>query len=412
MPRTLPWLIGASKTKRESNSPATQIKRTSNPRVKDETPTKKGALTSGRDLLKSSPSPPSSPIHRCPSEEFLHEGLHKDDMFMMVEDEFYAVAQTFTQHLHYAEFIRRKKEAKLQNAATIADIARPTDGVTPMSDELKKKYVADELSARQRNGLDKVVGKQARDEDAGDDIEENSWAGTHLQDLMLSPRRVRSLVGLQGIRSTTRAAAGFSQSSGSDLRGSDVRDNEGCVEEGQEKPALPGDTTTDDEDLDAGVGQSTPTIARGSHDPSGLGSLRDSSYGMRLSNSMRRTCEKGSTIKVHQSTPSITTRNHVSSSSGSLHQSSFTTGSSEKRSSEDVKDEIGATDSKNIFMNTTQAKKRLKFDDFDELPEPHKPGIQVERQRPQFTNSKQKKLNGNDTRLKKSRLNEVPTFLI
>lgn len=264
----------------------------------------------------------------------------------MVEDEFCSVAQSFTQHLHYAEYIRRKKEAKAQNTDTIADIARPTDGATPMSDEIKKKYAAEELKTKQKEGIDGVLGKQAgdgRDEDAGDDFEaENSWAGTHLQDLMLSPRGVRSLVGLQKVKSSTRAAAGFSQSSG--LGGDDGLTGGGPGKVDNKDPVAL-EETTDDDDLDVGMGQSTPTVVR-DHEASNSGLLRNTSSTMRP------------------------------------------------------------------VSNTTQAKRRLIFDDFDELPELRKPSIQTEERQPSSTNFKQKKLDDKDTRSKKPRLNEVPTFLI
>lgn len=179
-----------------------------------------------RDFLRSSQTPPTSPIQRCPpSEEFLIEGLDNDDIYVMVEDEFYAVAQTFTRNLHYAEYVRRKKEAKLRNEATIRGISRPTDGVTSMTDETRRRKVSEALSARQKAGLNQTMGKRPRvdseDERDGleaEDAEEDGdglWAGTSLHNLMMSPRSARSLVGLQGVKSSTRAAAGYSQTSNS-----------------------------------------------------------------------------------------------------------------------------------------------------------------------------------------------------
>ncbi|KAL4780638.1 hypothetical protein BJX76DRAFT_350831 [Aspergillus varians] len=393
MPRTLPWLTGTGKTKRESNSPAAAIKRTASPRVKHETPTRKETCT------------------------FLREGLDKDDIYMMVEDEFYTVAQTFTQHLHYAEYIRRKKEAKLQNAATVADIARPTDGVTPMSAELKKKYAADELRMRQGEGLDAALGKREQDDDVADEVEEeNSWAGTHLQDLMLSPRRVKSLVGLQGVRSLTRAAAGFSQSSGleGDGEARDQAGNGGPSVGGRKELAPPGDTTDDDDDLDAGVGLSTPTITRGNRGSSNSGSLRNSSSARRPSpNSIHSTSKKDIEAGTSQS-PTITKKYKLYPNLEWLRRpASSKRNPSEKRTSGDKKEELPVTETKDTHSNPTQAKRRLIFDDFDELPELHKSSIPSEKRRPHFTNSKQKKFNDDrDKGSKKSRLNEVPMFLL
>lgn len=136
---------------------------------------------------------------------------------MMVEDEFYAVAQTFTQHMHYAEYIRRTKEAKVQNAARIQDIARPTDGVTPMSEDRRKRKEAEVLAERQKEGLGQLQDENGGDAEKAGVLEEDvllqddSLAGTSLYDLMMSPRKVRSLVGSRGIKSTTRAAAGYAQ---------------------------------------------------------------------------------------------------------------------------------------------------------------------------------------------------------
>lgn len=127
----------------------------------------------------------------------------------MVEDEFYAVAQTFTQHLHYAEYVRRKKEAKAQSAMGIEEPDRPTDGRTAMPKQLQHKKDAEALAARQKAGLDLLLEGQTDEKD--DTEEDDTWAGTHLHDLMTSPRKTRSLVGAQALRSSTRAAAGFGQ---------------------------------------------------------------------------------------------------------------------------------------------------------------------------------------------------------
>ncbi|KAL6239662.1 hypothetical protein BDW75DRAFT_101087 [Aspergillus navahoensis] len=468
MPRTLPWLTGGGKVKRELDLPAPALKRTSNPRVKDETPSEKD-LASRKGLLKSSPSPPSSPIHRCPSEEFLREGLDKDDLYIMVEDEFYAVAQTFTRHLHYAEYVRRKKEAKLHNADTIADIARPTDGITPMNAELRKKFAADEPKAKQKDKLAAAFGKQpARDEDAGDDLEaEASWAGTRLQDFMLSPRRVRSLAGLQKVRSSTRAAAGFSQPSGLGSNpgvGEGLSDN-GFVRKDRKEPAIIDETTDDNDDLDAGVSQASLTIARSSNTPLNSGPLRRTPFAIqlpnpisprsevrlghvserqspvskqrkiklsseprRISSSMRTPSkhrpaevkkEQASRPKDTLSTTQAKRRfvfddsdEHFSPSSDSLRRSSSSVLPSGQQRPGGMKKELEATKSLDIHSDTTQGKSELVFDDFDELPEPRKPSIQSERQHPLCTDTKQKKLKDKDTMSKKSRLDEVPTFLI
>lgn len=134
----------------------------------------------------------------------------------MVEDEFHSIAQSFTQHLHYAEYMRKKKEAKteIQNRR---DIARPTDG-TPLAEETKVRKEREVLGARQRRGLEEMDGREGsvekrQNQEDGEDEEDEEWAGTFLYDLMTSPRKTRTLVepGELGVRSSTRAAAGFSK---------------------------------------------------------------------------------------------------------------------------------------------------------------------------------------------------------
>lgn len=142
---------------------------------------------------------------------FLIEGLDQDDSWIMVEDEFYAIAQSYTQHLHYAEYVRRKKEAKAQNAAAMGEIQRPTDGRTAIPKEVQQRKEAEGLLALQKSGLEQL----AVHGDKGDsETDDDAWAGTHLHGLLASPRKARSLAGALALKSSTRAAAGFRQPSG------------------------------------------------------------------------------------------------------------------------------------------------------------------------------------------------------
>ena len=43
----------------------------------------------------------------------MHPGLNADDIYVMVEDEFLATAQLYTQHLHQAEYQRLKALARV-----------------------------------------------------------------------------------------------------------------------------------------------------------------------------------------------------------------------------------------------------------------------------------------------------------
>ncbi|KAL2003220.1 hypothetical protein VTN02DRAFT_4627 [Thermoascus thermophilus] len=235
MPRTLPWLAGGGNDERVKKEPGSHRKRMKSEAPGDDNDSKAQTKSATpdtperRDFRRSSRSPSSSPIRKPPPEEYMIEGFDNDDMYIMVEDEFHAVAQSFTQHLHHAEYVRRKKEAKMQNAAVLKDLARPTDGRTAMRQETRRRKESEALHARQRSGLEETRGKRPRfdsEEEEGDseldeDKADDPWVGTSLHGLMTSPRKARSLVGLQGIKSATRAAAGYSQGSGSDGRGRD-----------------------------------------------------------------------------------------------------------------------------------------------------------------------------------------------
>ena len=152
------------------------------------------------------------------------EGLDRDDIYVMVEDEFHAVAKQFTQHLHHAEYKRLKNLAKTRNASAITTISRPTDSITEMRAETKKRKEHESKAAKQKIALALMKGQAvAKRPKTGSDIEsdvevtkaDGLWAGTTLHGLMTSPsRKQTSLTGLQGVLSSTRAAAGYSKPEG------------------------------------------------------------------------------------------------------------------------------------------------------------------------------------------------------
>lgn len=107
------------------------------------------------------------------------DGLNNDDMYRMVEDEFYLIATRFTAHLHAAEYWRLQDEAKTQNAVTIRNISRPVVG--RMTGLVKKKQ---DRAARQQRQNAAVKGAV----DDGSD-EEIASRGTSLFGLMESPRK-------------------------------------------------------------------------------------------------------------------------------------------------------------------------------------------------------------------------------
>lgn len=120
------------------------------------------------------------------------EGFDHDDRYRMVEDEFLAMAHDFTKHLHAAEYQRLKALASTRNAEMIRTISRPVTG--RMTDLVKRRRTALELATSQRKGLKNALGKRkGRQDDSDsddDDDDELPWAGTSLQGLMESPRKV------------------------------------------------------------------------------------------------------------------------------------------------------------------------------------------------------------------------------
>ena len=133
------------------------------------------------------------------------EGLENDDKYRMVEDELLAVAQSFTAHLHAAEYQRLKAKAKQQAKATGGSglLPRPVTGAP--TDRVKKRG---ELAERRSKQAKALKGLQALDgtrgaEDNSDDADA-PWAGTSLQNLMEgSPRKAKpALVSLGSFAST------------------------------------------------------------------------------------------------------------------------------------------------------------------------------------------------------------------
>ncbi|KAL9615030.1 MAG: hypothetical protein Q9167_000562 [Letrouitia subvulpina] len=151
----------------------------------------------------------------------MHEGLAHDDIYVMVEDELLAVARTFTNHLHHAEYVRQKNLARERNSLASAHIARPTDSITAMRAETKKKKEAEIRAAKNRAALENLNGDIRTKIPLSDDsdlehLSDNDsapWVGTSLQSLMApeAKKNLTSLTGLQGIQSSTKAAAGYSK---------------------------------------------------------------------------------------------------------------------------------------------------------------------------------------------------------
>ncbi|EMC91695.1 hypothetical protein BAUCODRAFT_152089 [Baudoinia panamericana UAMH 10762] len=219
MPRTLPWL--AQKTSKPQAKPPSSSAPASKPkRGRAATPTcdlvdsdlnTLGTVTPRRqNKRRLDRSPSTSPPPAPPPVEYMREGYDADDVWMMVEDEFYSTAQSFTQHIHFAEYVRLKKLAKARGQGSIAEIARPTDGRTPQSSILQLQAEANANSKLAKKGMKTLVEDGANDEaDEDDYMDDPQLAG-----LMMGSRRGAShdLTMVAKSRANTRAAAGFSKS--------------------------------------------------------------------------------------------------------------------------------------------------------------------------------------------------------
>jgi len=153
-------------------------------------------------------------------------GYDKDDIYIMVEDEFETVAQSYTAHLHHAEYKRLMREAR---TAPPKELPEPT---SPMSNEAKRRLQSAALQKRQGDALHHVVGKTSSEQDE-DDKMSNLWSGTSLAPLMTQGSQQKtSLVGLERISSSTRAGSGFSRpksdpkSSSAHLRDEEISDSD------------------------------------------------------------------------------------------------------------------------------------------------------------------------------------------
>ena len=180
----------------------------------------------------------------------------------MVEDEFLATAQTFTKHLHHAEYKRLKKLVRDHDASVLPNINRPTDGTTRMRVELQRKKQAADTELTTRKGVESILtGAKAKGDPTEEDASSDSdfeinhddtgpWQGTHLQRFMVnSPRKeLKSLVGLQSVNSHTRAAAGLERPNRINRRAAGQKAQTSPI--AVEDAALQGVAEEDDEDTD------------------------------------------------------------------------------------------------------------------------------------------------------------------
>ena len=185
----------------------------------------------------------------------MRPGLSADDIYIMVEDEFHAVAQTFTKHLHHAEYIRLRNAAKERNASTINDISRPVALDTTMREETRKKKEAEARQVKIKDALESIKGPKRTkgpldesDSDFEEDRQDDPWQGTQLQHFIhTTPKKpLIGLTGLQGVVSHTRAAAGYSKR---EKRAS--QPTAGILKPNLAQTTNDSTSDTDDDDLDA-----------------------------------------------------------------------------------------------------------------------------------------------------------------
>lgn len=135
---------------------------------------------------------------------FMIPGLQHDDQWRMVEDEFVATAHRFTAHLHAAEYHRLREMAKKRRKDAPGCTLYPVTDLA--TDEVKRSHTARSLAISQDSALKRAFSRVKAAEE--DDLDETPWAGTHLHDLMESPRKKKiSLSRMVSVGAGTRAAA-------------------------------------------------------------------------------------------------------------------------------------------------------------------------------------------------------------
>ena len=213
MARKLPWATPSDTSKASARrAPAAQApKREPSTSSADDESSKNKAATLAQSKSKyevtpqkkgGSRSPSSSPIRAPPNASPMRPGYDQDDIYIMVEDELQAVAQTYTYHLHAAEYKRLKKKAREAPPRTLPDLKKDAPkGV-------KRKFEILALQAKQNMTLaDGDEDENARPNDP--------WLGTSLAGLMgSSSQPKRTLTLSEEIPSSTRAASGYGRGKG------------------------------------------------------------------------------------------------------------------------------------------------------------------------------------------------------
>lgn len=288
MPRALPWTTGGS-----ASIGKTGVKKTNpKPQQRPDPASDEDLVTADLDAVRPLPavkkpekkrvraSSSSPPPPGPPPVESMKPGFAADDIFMMVEDEFYSTAQLYTGHIHHAEYARLKKLHKSRGRETLAGLGPGTDGKTEQSKALRMKMESLELAMKQKRTIRNLKGDASNGSDDEDsEAEDEYMQDPHLAGLMRESQMapVQDLSGLVNIKANTRAAAGYLQSPHRSVRTRDVfaeekvqrRAMSAVSEHGDElascylesrgetkrsiEQAADEDSETEDDDLDAGV---------------------------------------------------------------------------------------------------------------------------------------------------------------
>jgi hypothetical protein len=208
MPRKLPWAMNGTAIK-------TELKRQTTPEALNTIKSEPESSHRGRSRKTNLQRRPRSQSHSTspppgpPSVEPMKEGFEEDDIWMIVEDEFEALAKTFTAHLHHAEYkklVKRARDAPGKSLPTAA---------SPMSKDTIRRIQRDNLRHRQNAAVDGLATLSSLRN--ADENVEDPWRGTSIAGLIASGSQgKRSLKGIDRLPSSTRAAQGFARPGSSD----------------------------------------------------------------------------------------------------------------------------------------------------------------------------------------------------
>ncbi|KAF2483038.1 hypothetical protein BDY17DRAFT_323803 [Neohortaea acidophila] len=266
MPRNLPWQTEAAdeKTKEKKVSTSTRASAEHNESSSEDlvdadlNPIRPPARGPPRSKRRAHRTPSTSPPPAPPDVEYMREGFHADDIYMMVEDEFFSTAKIFTQHLHHAEYVRYKRLAASRGAETLENMARPTDGRTQQSDSLKLQIEARGKADKLRQAI-RLATKELNG--AGSGEEDDYMNDPQLAGLMTGENVSRDLSGVSTLKANTRAAAGLLQSPRNVERTRDVIADRSAIKAAPKFAPANGrvgglikeeeESTADEDDLDA-----------------------------------------------------------------------------------------------------------------------------------------------------------------